>query len=271
MTIHYLLNSCRAIVGCNDGKIYVYDVHSAKLTSTLAAHSEPVTAICTTPSDRFLMTAGGSKVIIWNFCGKPKSMADQSTTSSSTTSAGNKENVPTNSSKSSAIVASYQQYSRPPSKRVKRVENHREPITCVAVSRDGTYAVTGSRDSLVKIWTLATGETQTTLDGHTGSVTCVAFAPNGNFCVSGSEDTTVRVWGLKLGLIVSAYREHSSRLVALSVSSDSKKILSADVSGCHRLWFADTGVKLMTVIKPIASVSLFNNHVFYVTGKNENM
>lgn len=69
----------------------------------------------------------------------------------------------------------------------------------------------GSRDSLVKIWTLATGETQSTLEGHTAAVTCVAYAPNGNFCVSGSDDKTVRVWGLKLGLIVSAYREHQVR------------------------------------------------------------
>lgn len=259
-------DSCRCVIGCGDGKVYVYDVHSSKLTQTLTAHAEMITAILTMPSDRFLATAGGSKIIVWNFSSRQPA-ADQQLSlgagSVGAVSATGKENIP-------SPAPSYQQYSRPVSKRVRRVDNHREPITCVAVSRDGTSAVTGSRDALVKIWTLSTGETHTTLDGHTAAVSCVAFAPNGNFCVSGSDDSTCRVWGLTLGLIVSAFREHQHKIVSVSVSGDSKKILSADVSGVHRLWIADTGVQLIVKMgKPRVSVAMHGNHVFAVGGKND--
>lgn len=62
-----------------------------------------------------------------------------------------------------------------------------------------------------------------------------------------------------------------AKIVALAISSDSKKILSCDTTGTHRLWIADTGVNLMTAQKPISSVTLNANHIFFVSGKNENM
>lgn len=125
---------------------------------------------------------------------------------------------------------------------------------------------------MVKIWTLSSGETHTTLEGHTGSVTTVTFAPNGNFCVSGSEDTTCRVWGLKLGLIVSAFKEHQAKVLQVSVGNDSKKILSVDGNGIHRLWVSDSGLQLLVVQKPTSMTScvrLNGNNVFAIGGKND--
>lgn len=152
-------DSCRAVVGTGDGKLFVYDVHSAKLSQTLSAHSDMISAILTMPADRFLVTSGGNKLVIWNFCGKrleAKHSLSGSTGSASVVvlgnsnasnlSSGNTSNQAQstgNSGGQKQQAAGYQQYSRPPSKRIKKIDNHREPITCVAVSRDGSFAVTG--------------------------------------------------------------------------------------------------------------------------------
>lgn len=286
-------DSCRAIVGTGDGKILIYDVHSGKLVQTLVGHSEMVTVIIPTVNDRFLLTCGGSKVIIWNFSTRKdlpfnesqvsssKRTTTTSTASTTTTTSQHHQQqiasvasaVPSASGSSSEFTGSrtsYTKYSRPPSKRVKKVENHIEPVTCIAVSRDGTLAVTGSRDSTVKIWTLSNGETHTTLCGHKGPITCVTFSANGLFVVSGSEDTNLTVWGLTVGLIVSTFAEHRVKPLTVHVSNDSKKILSVDESGIHRLWIADSGQQLFVISKPTFSVTLHGNNIFAQATKNSN-
>ena len=156
------------------------------------------------------------------------------------------------------------------SSKFKKIDNHREAITCLNVSRDGTYAATGSKDALVKIWRLSTGETHSTLKGHTGSVTCITFAPNGTYCVSGSEDNTIRVWGLTLSLVASTFNEHQSPIAAVFVTNNSKRILSVDNQGVHRLWQVDSGNQVTMVIKPFKNVMFFGDIVFSVGGKNDN-
>lgn len=244
------------MIGCGDGRLHVYDIHSARLIATLSAHTEMITTILPQSRDHFLFTCGGSKLVIWNFYVR-KSILE-------------KEPLPADGTPGASAPLVPGRSSRPPSRKKKKIDNHREPITCVAVSRDGAYAVTGSRDFLVKIWHLGSAETHTTLEGHTGPVTCVEFAPNGLFAVSGSEDTSLRVWGLTLGLIVFAFKEHTAAIVSVAVTSDSRRILSVDCSGVHRLWQADSGNQLVVTTKPIKSVKMHANMVFSVAGKNDN-
>lgn len=51
-------DSCRAVIGASDGKVYVYDIHSAKLIKCLTGQNGEVTAVRVTDKDDFLLTAG---------------------------------------------------------------------------------------------------------------------------------------------------------------------------------------------------------------------
>ncbi len=53
--------------------------------------------------------------------------------------------------------------------------------------------VSGSADKTVRVWDLASGRCEATLEGHGGYVTSVAVSPDGKRVVSGSADNTVRV------------------------------------------------------------------------------
>ena len=50
-------------------------------------------------------------------------------------------------------------------------------VTAVAVTPDGRHVVSGSEDSTLRVWDLATGETKTTLQGHTSSGQCRGSHP----------------------------------------------------------------------------------------------
>jgi WD40 repeat protein len=48
----------------------------------------------------------------------------------------------------------------------------------------------------LRIFDVATGKVQKTLEGHASSVLTIAFSPDGRFLATGSQDTTVLLWEL---------------------------------------------------------------------------
>ncbi len=76
----------------------------------------------------------------------------------------------------------------------RELTGHKGWVNSVVVSPDGTWAVSGSDDTTIKIWNLETGQCQATLEGHTDQVNSVAITPDGKLILSGSKDESLRVW-----------------------------------------------------------------------------
>ena len=62
-----------------------------------------------------------------------------------------------------------------------------------------TDVASGSIDTSVRVWDVASGRQRRVLTGHTGGVDSVRFSPDGETLVSGSVDTTVRLWNVASG------------------------------------------------------------------------
>jgi len=75
-------------------------------------------------------------------------------------------------------------------------QGHSLAVNAVAVTADGTRAVSGSDDQTVKVWDLARGELVATLEGRSDYVNAVAVTADGTRAVSGSHDHSLRVWDL---------------------------------------------------------------------------
>jgi hypothetical protein len=69
-------------------------------------------------------------------------------------------------------------------------------VSSVAVSPDGTRALSGEREGGLRLWDLRTAQEVCHLIGHTDTVNAVAFSPDGRFALSAGNDKTVRVWAL---------------------------------------------------------------------------
>ncbi|XP_049942860.1 protein qui-1 [Schistocerca serialis cubense] len=228
-------DNCRAVVGGSDGKIYIFDMHSGRLSRTLTSHTTEVSGVKVTEKDDFLISSGGNRITFWSF---RRDDATGHTTSIRKTS----------------------QHSQ---------QMHSAAITCLDISRDGTMAVTGGVDSLVNIWQLNTHELHSTLEGHFASVTCVAFSPNGLFAVSGSEDKTARVWGLTLGLVVSVFKGHQATITAVAAMMDSRRVVTADRQGILAVWLADNATLLHSCGGPSQCLAITNSMKYVVCGNGD--
>src|SRR3954454_22036897 len=74
------------------------------------------------------------------------------------------------------------------------LKGHQHTITCLAFAPDGRLLASGSKDTTVRLWDLATGQPVATLEGHVDMVTAVAFAPDGKTLASCSHGNVIHLW-----------------------------------------------------------------------------
>jgi WD40 repeat protein len=86
-----------------------------------------------------------------------------------------------------------------PTLRYTIASGHTDVVSSAAFSPDGKTLASGTHDTTVKLWDVATGKEKATLNGHTGDVTSVAFSPDGKTLASGSMDKTIKLWRVATG------------------------------------------------------------------------
>ena len=116
-------------------------------------------------------------------------------------------------------------------------------VAAVAVTADGTRAVSGGGDGTVRVWDLATGQQQAELTGHHGAAMAMAVAvtADGTRAVSGGDDGTVRVWDLATGQQQAELTGHHGPAMAVAVTADGTRAVSGGYDGTVRVWDLATG------------------------------
>ena len=119
---------------------------------------------------------------------------------------------------------------------------HHSAVNAVAVTPDGTRAVSASWDGTLKVWRLDTGAEERTLVGHTERVYGVAMMPDGIRAISASHDGTLKVWHLDTGAEERTLVGHTGQVRAVAVMPDGVRIISASADRTLRVWHLGTGV-----------------------------
>jgi WD40 repeat protein len=118
---------------------------------------------------------------------------------------------------------------------------HKEPVSAVAVSPDGTTIVSGSEDHTVRVWAAQSLSELAVLEGHSSLVWDVAFSPDGRRFVSGGCDRTARVWDAATGHELLCFRGHGESVTSVAFSPDGRWVASGGYDATARVWDPNTG------------------------------
>jgi len=123
--------------------------------------------------------------------------------------------------------------------RLVEMNGHREPVTCVAVSPDGSLVATGSCDRTAAVWDRSRGTRVARMGGffrrHREAVTSVAFSIDGRTLFTGSADGTVAAWDARTGRRRAVIAREKWSVSSVAVSADGA-LLALGTAGAAVPW-----------------------------------
>jgi WD40 repeat protein len=251
-------DSRRVISGSDDGDLRLWDLNAASCVRTFAGHTDKVVAVAVTPDGRLALSASQRSVspgqpaeLRWwqldsGVCSRAaKSLAREGTALAVTpdgrlaVAAGNTADRGSGSTLNLWDVMT--------GGHLRALEGHpsREAhplkvdwgVLAVAVSPDGRFVVSASKDRTLALWELETGRRVRSFDGHTSAVNALTVTRDGRFAFSGSDDGTIRLWDLETGKCLRTLEQAAGAVSALALTPDGRFLISAsnDIS----LWELD--------------------------------
>ncbi|KAL8957029.1 MAG: hypothetical protein Q9183_006163 [Haloplaca sp. 2 TL-2023] len=114
---------------------------------------------------------------------------------------------------------------------VHALQGHTSTVRCLKMANANT-AISGSRDTTLRVWDLQTGTCKSVLIGHQASVRCLEIY--GDMVVSGSYDTTAKLWCIETGQCLRTLQGHFSQIYAIAF--DGKRVATGSLDTSVRIW-----------------------------------
>jgi cytochrome c len=116
-----------------------------------------------------------------------------------------------------------------------QLRGHGGPVRALAISPNGSEAVSGSFDTAVIRWSLARNSAKQALRFHAGAVNAVAFLADARLATAG-EDARIALWDAGRDAPSRILDGHTAPVAGLAVSPDGSAIASASWDHTVRVW-----------------------------------
>jgi cytochrome c len=121
-----------------------------------------------------------------------------------------------------------------------QLRGHGGPVRALAITADGTHAISGSFDTSAILWSLRNGAAEQVLRFHDSAVNAVAVLPDGRL-VTGGEDGKVAIWQRGDASPQRVFAGHTAPVVTLAASPDGQHLASGSWDRTVRIWPAGGG------------------------------
>ena len=121
-----------------------------------------------------------------------------------------------------------------------QLRGHGAPVKALAISPDGTHAISGSFDTSAIRWSLSRNAAEQVLRFHDGAVNAVVYLKDGRVVTAGA-DAHIAVWSAGQTQPEKVFDGHSGPVSNLAASPDGSVIASASWDRSVRLWPVNGG------------------------------
>lgn len=118
----------------------------------------------------------------------------------------------------------------------------------VAFSPDGARLAAAGADRTVRVWEVATGTLQATIEDHADWIFDVAFSPDGRRLATASRDKTAKVFDLEKKESLATFPGHAEAVTCVSFTPDGKSVVTAGGDSIVRVWNPDEDAKQTRVV-----------------------
>jgi WD40 repeat protein/serine/threonine protein kinase len=147
---------------------------------------------------------------------------------------------------------------------------HDREVIAVAVSPDGQFVASGSKDRTARLWSRDNPDTSRQIVEHDSELTEIAFSPSGDMLATAASDGAIKLVTLVDGTI-RTLAGHTGHVYALSFSADGEQLLTAGRDHSARLWRVGDGSQLATFLGHDKAVyhARFVDETRIVTGSDD--
>uniref|UniRef100_A0A915HPU3 Uncharacterized protein n=1 Tax=Romanomermis culicivorax TaxID=13658 RepID=A0A915HPU3_ROMCU len=122
---------------------------------------------------------------------------------------------------------------------------HKDAITCLKMSSNGKFVLTGSKDNSIKLWEVSTGYLTQVFVGHETPVISCGMNDDNQVAVSGSVDGSVYSWDVETGSTMSTVNYHPKVEVnSVALFNDGLIVLSGYSNGWLHASTTETGQEI---------------------------
>ncbi|EKE39768.1 hypothetical protein ENUP19_0041G0001 [Entamoeba nuttalli] len=116
------------------------------------------------------------------------------------------------------------------------IQSHTDRVNAVEFHQSGRFLLTGSHDSMIKLWDLENGGCVLKQTGHSGSVRCIGWQRDGGIFASGGNDRIVHLFDVRNGKQIGKYEGHASTITSLDWHCNGGVLVTASDDNTVKLW-----------------------------------
>jgi WD40 repeat protein len=240
-------------IGCESGKIIVWDLTTARISCELVGHQERVCALAFCPHEHLLASGSHDTTIkIWQLStGEPihTLIKHRDWVWSLRFSPNGRTLISGSADRSIGFWDTTTWYSL----RVwKGYTNSMWAMMFVngvvqPEHRDGAQLLTGSEDGVVRLWDLSTRQAIRTFPTGDSNVWSIDWSRDRRAIVTGNSDGVVRLWNANSGELSFELVAHQGDVWTVKFSPDGELVASGGMDSTVRLWSSATGELVATM------------------------
>jgi hypothetical protein len=230
-----------ALSGSRDTTVRVWDLHAGKPLHTLAGHAKLVGSVAFFADSRRGISSGadGSVRLLDAITGRPIGHVNQRTNWAVALSPDGKLALSGGSTDNAVLLWEVQT-----GQEIRRFQGHTEFVRSLAFAPDGRRALSTGRDQTVRLWDVNTGQQLQAFNVPKVWLTAICFTPDGQRALTGN-GSAVSIWDLSTGREIGRLLGHAEDVLAVAVSADGNRIVSAGVDQTVRVWHLPSGQELL--------------------------